>query len=207
MKIIFFPIELIMNTILHPWQFYFMVLAGWVNREQQEVIEYLRVENAILKEKLGKKRILLNDNQRRRLAVKGKVLGGKRLNDICTLFTPDIILRWHRKLVAMKWDYSDRRKKKLGRPPISDEVMLLVLQIARENPTWGNDRIQGALANLGHKLSDQSVGNILKANGIEPVPDRKRQTSWKTFIKAHWQVLAAIDFTTVEVWTQGTARQ
>jgi len=60
-----------------------------------------------------------------------------------------------------------------------------------------------ALANLGHKISDQTVGHILKAHGIEPAPERKRQTTWKTFLKAHWDVLGAIDFTTVEVWTKG----
>jgi putative transposase len=59
------------------------------------------------------------------------------------------------------------------------------------------------LENLGHKLSDQTVGNILKQHGIEPAPSRKRQTTWKTFLKAHWEVLAAIDFTTLEVWTKG----
>jgi transposase InsO family protein len=68
---------------------------------------------------------------------------------------------------------------------------------------WGYDRIQGALANLGHKISDQTVGNILKEHGIEPTAERKRQTTWKTFIKSHWDVLSAIDFTTVEVWTKG----
>jgi transposase InsO family protein len=74
--------------------------------------------------------------------------------------------------------------------------------LAKENPRWGYDRIQGALANLGHNISDTSVGNILKEHGIEPAPDRKRQTTWKTFLKAHWSVLPAIDFTTVEVWTK-----
>ncbi len=59
------------------------------------------------------------------------------------------------------------------------------------------------MANLGHKISDQTVGNILKEHGIERAPERKRQTTWKTFIKAHWDVLAAIDFTTIEVWTKG----
>ncbi len=63
--------------------------------------------------------------------------------------------------------------------------------------------MRGALANLGHKISDQTVGNILKEHGIEPAPERKRQTTWKTFIKAHWDVLASIDFTTIEVWTKG----
>jgi hypothetical protein len=79
----------------------------------------------------------------------------------------------------------------------------LVLRIAKENPSWGYDRIKGALANLGHIVSDQTVGNILKQHGIEPAPDRRKQTTWATFLKAHWDVLAAIDFTTVEVWTRG----
>jgi hypothetical protein len=95
----------------------------------------LRIENQVLKEKLGKKRILLTDDQRRRLAVKGKVLGRKALQEIATIVTPDTILRWHRQLVAQKWDYSDRRQK-LGRPPISKETIELLLRMAREDPTW-----------------------------------------------------------------------
>ena len=84
-----------MQFILQPWQLFVLILASWVNREQQEVIEYLRTENQVLHEKLGKKRILLNDDQRRRrLAVKGKILGRKRLREVGTLFTPDTILRW-----------------------------------------------------------------------------------------------------------------
>ena len=191
-----------MSFVLQPWQLLPMILAGLVNREQQRTIDYLRTENAVLKEKLGNKRILLNDDQRRRLAVKARVLGRKVLEDIATIVTPDTLLRWHRRLVAEKWDYSARRAKP-GRPSVSDEAKQLVLKMARENPTWGYDRIQGALANLGHRVSDQTVGNILKEHGIEPVPDRRRQTTWKTLIKAHWDCLASIDFTTVEVWTKG----
>ena len=74
--------------------------------------------------------------------------------------------------------------------------------MAKENPSWGYDRIQGALANLGLHISDTTVGNILSENGIEPAPDRRRHTTWKTFLQAHWDVLGAIDFTTVEVWTK-----
>ena len=105
-------------------------------------------------------------------------------------------------MVAHKWDYSERRKT-VGRPPVSQEIIDLVLRFARENPTWGYDKIQGALANLGRKISDQTVGNILKAHGIEPATERKRKTTWAVFLKAHWDVLAAIDFTTIEVWTKG----
>jgi putative transposase len=191
-----------MTSLLKPWQLYFLALAGLVNRQQQELIEYLRTENQVLKEKFGKKRVLLNDDQRRRLAVKGKVLGRGRLQEVGTLFTPDTILRWHRMLVAKKWDYSQRRKPP-GRPRTKQEIVDLILRFARENPTWGYDRIQGALANRRHTLSDQTVGNILKEHGIEPAPDRERQTTWATFLKAHWDVLASIDFTTIEVWTKG----
>jgi len=99
-----------MNTMLHPWQLLIVALAGWLNRQQQAVVEYLRTENQVLKEKLGKRRVLLNDNQRRRLAVKAKVLGRKALAEIATIVTPDTLLRWHRVLVAKKWDYSERRK-------------------------------------------------------------------------------------------------
>jgi hypothetical protein len=127
-----------MSFILRPPELFLMILAGWVNREQQRVIEYLRTENQILREQLGKNRILLNDDQRRQLAVKGKVLGRKILAEIGTLFTPDTILRWHRELIAKKWDYSERRAK-AGRPPLSDEVVEIVLRITRENPTWAMD--------------------------------------------------------------------
>ncbi len=191
-----------MNYILQPWQLFLFSLVGWVQREQQRAIEYLRTENQVLWEKLGKKRILLNDNQRRRLAIKGKVLGRKALHQVATIVTPDTILGWHRQLVAVKWDYSERRKS-VGRPRIRQVIVDLILRFAKENPTWGYDRIQGALANVGYHISDTTVGNVLKAHGIEPAPDRKRQTTWRTFIRAHWDVLAAIDFTTIEVWTKG----
>ena len=108
----------------------------------------------------------------------------------------------YRQLVAMKWDYSKRRKS-VGRPRIRQVIVDLILRFAKENPSWGYDRIQGALANVGYDISDTTVGNVLKQHGIEPAPDRKRQTTWRTFIRAHWDVLAAIDFTTIEVWTKG----
>ncbi len=82
-----------------------------------------------------------------------------------------------------------RPAKDLGRTP------------ARENSAWGCDRIQGALANVSYSISDTTVANILKAHSIEPAPDRQRTTSWSTFLKAHWDSLFSIDFTTTEIWT------
>ena len=86
-----------------------MMLSGWINRQQQ-AIEYLKEENRILREKLGSKRILLNDSQRRRLAILGKGIGRKALTEVCCVFSPDTILKWHRKLVAMKYDGSQNRR-------------------------------------------------------------------------------------------------
>ena len=121
----------------------------------------------MLKEYIGKQRILLTDDQRRRLAVKGRVLGRKRLEEVGTLFTPDTILRWHRKLVARKWDFSDRRHSTIGRPRVRQVIADLVLKFAKENPTWGYDRIQGALDNVGYHICDTTVGNILKQHGTD----------------------------------------
>ncbi len=190
-----------MNSLLKPWQVLLLILAGWINRHQQAAIEYLLSENQVLREKLGKRRILLNDDQRRRLAVKGKVLSRGVLRKLAGIVTPETILRWHRELIARKWDYSDKRKS-VGRPRIRPQIVDLSLRFARENPNWGYDRIQGALANVGFRISDTTVGNILKAHGIEPAPDRQRCTAWSTFLKAHWNSLSAADFTTVEVWTR-----
>ena len=179
-----------------------MVLASWVHREQQKIIELYQTQLDAMMKAQGKKRILLKDDQRRLLAVKGKSLGRKALMELTTIVTPDTIMRWHRTLVAQKWDYSDRKNKQPGRPRIRQVIVDLILRFAKDNPTWGYDRIQGALANIGYDISDTTVGNVLKQHGIEPAPDRKRQTTWKTFIKSHWDVLAAIDFTTIEVWTK-----
>jgi putative transposase len=190
-----------MKALLQPWHLLLLILAGSINRKHQDAIDYLLAENRILREKLGKKRILLNDDQRRRLAVKGKILGRKMLEQLGTVFTPDTILRWHRELVARHWDYSERRKH-VGRPPVSKEIVDLVLRIARESPTWGYGRIQGALANLGHRISDTTVANILKAHGIDPAPESRPWSTWKSFLRAHWDVLSSVDFTTIEVWTR-----
>jgi len=197
-----FGISDFVNSVLRPWQLVVMILAGWVNRQQQEIIEFQNAQIRAFMKKMGRKRILLTDDQRRVLAVKGKTLGRTTLSQLTTIVTPDTILRWHRRLIAAKWDFSNRRAKAQGRPPVPDRVVRLVLRFAKENPTWGYDRIQGALFNLGHRISDTSVGNILKENGIEPAPKRRATTTWKTFLKAHWDSIATIDFTTVEVWTR-----
>ena len=191
-----------MNDILQPWELLFAILSGWLHRRQQQIIEFQNTEIMSLMKSQGKKRILLPDDQRRLLAVKGKALGRKTLRELTTIVTPDTILRWHRQLVARKWDDSDRREKQPGRPRIRQIIVDLILRFSKENTTWDYDRIQGALANVGYCISDTTVKNVLKAHGIEPAPERQHTGSWTTFLKAHWDVLAAIDFTTIEVWTR-----
>jgi transposase InsO family protein len=176
-------------------------LVGWANERQQQIIEFQNDQIQALLKLLGKKRVLLTDDQRRVLAVKGHALGRKALLELSTIVTPDTILRWHRELVAKKWDHSDKRKA-VGRPRIRQVIVDSILRFARENPTWGYDRIQGALANVGYHIANSTVANVLKAHGIEPAPDRQRTQSWATFLKAHWDSIFATDFTTVEVWTK-----
>jgi len=176
-----------------------MMLAGWLNRHQQDVIEYLREENKILREKLGTKRVLLNDNQRMRLARLGKRLGRKVLQDACCAFSPDTILMWHRKLVAKKYDGSGNRKG--GKKRITPELEDLIIQLARKNKTWGSRRIKGALKHLGYNICHTTIDKILKKHGYNPSPDRARKTRWSEFLKAHWESLAAIDFFTTEIYT------
>ncbi len=86
-----------------PWTFFTLAIAGWMNRQQQDVIAYLRVENQILREKLGRKRILLDDQQRRRLAVAAAKLGKDAMREITDLFSPETFMRWHRDLIARKY--------------------------------------------------------------------------------------------------------
>jgi putative transposase len=185
-----------MNADLYPLQVLLVTLAGWVNRHQQHVIEYLVEENRVLKEQVKGRRLRLTDDQRRRLAAKGRRLGRRVLRQVATIVTPDTILRWHRQLIARKWTFTPKRP---GRPGIMQEISSLIRRMARENPGWGYTRIQGALKNLGHGVARSTVAKVLKAHGIPPAPDRP--TSWRTFLRAHWGEIAGADFFTSEVWT------
>lgn len=92
----------VMRPTVYPWQFLSVIVAGILNDQQQRVIDYLKEENRILRVQLGNKQIRLTNDQRRRLAVLGKALGHKMLSEICSIVTPDTIIRWHRKLIATK---------------------------------------------------------------------------------------------------------
>jgi len=115
-------------------QFFVICLAGWINRNQQNVIEYLQEEVKVLNEQLGKKP-RLNDAQRRRLAAKAKKIGLKHLKGMATLGTPRTLLDWHQRLIARKYDSVGKRSP--GRPPTGAQLRALILRMAAQNRTWG----------------------------------------------------------------------
>lgn len=179
-------------------EFLLFLVARWVNRHQQDVIEYLKEENRVLREQLGGRRPRLDDDQRRRLAAKGKALGLRALREVAGIVTPDTILRWYRLLIARKYDGS-RHRRGQGRPRTPAETAQLIVRVAAENPRFGYTRIRDVVKGLGHEISRTTVQRVLAEHGIEPAPERRRTMPWRTFLRAHWDVIAAADFFTVEV--------
>jgi putative transposase len=189
-----------MPRVLNPFRFVLIAIAGGMNQRQLQMIDYLREENRVLREQLGRRRLRLNDDQRRRLAAKAQGLGRKFLAEVATIVTPETLLAWHRKLIAQKYDGSGKRAP--GRPRTAGEIETLVVRMAEENRDWGYRRIQGALSNLGHELARSTIADILQRHGIEPAPERNRKTTWKEFLTRHWELIVAADFFSVEVWTR-----
>jgi putative transposase len=160
---------------------------------------YLMAENHILRSQITG-RVRLTDAERKTLAEHGQQLGRKALAEVATIAQPDTIFAWHRTFADQKVDTSEPRTS-VGRPCVDKEIEDLVVRMARENRSWGYDRIQGALANLGYHISDQTVGNILKRHGVPSAPERKKTTTWKEFVHIHMNILMATDFFTAEVWS------
>jgi hypothetical protein len=181
------------------WTRMLAYITGTVDQELLLRNEYLAAENRILRAKI-KGRLLLSDSEKTTLAEIAKRLGRKALTDIAAAAKPNTLLRWYRELIAKKFDGS-RFRNSVGRPPVDEEIERLVVRMARENLSWGYDRIVGAMANLGYRISDQTVGNILKRHDIPPAPKRKKTTGWKDFIRTHMAVMVGTDFFTVEVLT------
>ena len=123
-----------------PLKFLLLMWAGWVNRAQQDAIDYLKEENRVLREQVGNKRLRLTNTQRRRLAQKAKVVGRAALRELACIVTPDTLLHWHRELIAKKYDGSQQRRP--GRPRSSQEIRALIVRMAEDNHTWGYTRIR-----------------------------------------------------------------
>jgi len=142
-------------------------LTGTVDQELLLRNEYLGAENRILKAQL-KTPLRLTDAERMKLAEIAHCLGRKALEDVANIVKPDTIMGWYRRLIARKFDGSKSRCYP-GRPRIDDENEQWIVRIAKENSDWGYDRLVGAMANLGYRLPDQTVDNILQRHGI-PTP-------------------------------------
>ncbi len=184
-----------------PLQFIVAMVAYAINERMARRIGYLleevRVLHEVYTEATGRKRIQFNDEQRLRLAVKGKALTSDERKGCCQIVRPSTILAWFRQLAAKKYDSSTQRKKP-GRPRKPDEIRELVIRLARENLGWGYTKIRDAMRGLKIEIARTTVSNILAEAGIEPAPERTRKRTWKHFIRSHWETLYACDFFTVE---------
>jgi len=144
-------------------------------------------------------KLKLSNTQRRKLAKAGEKLGRKGLMQYASIVTPDTILAWHRRLVALK--YTAKRKINTDRQQEMELIKEFCVKFAEENLTWGYARIQGALANIGYTVCEATVANILKAAGILPAPERMKKSNWKQFVRSHMATMCVADFLTTEVWT------
>jgi hypothetical protein len=195
-----------MARLSYPLQFFVVALAGWINQQQRDVIDHLQAENRVLREQLGARRRRFTDDQRVRLAAKAKLLQRRVLQEIGSIVRPDTLLAWHPHLIAwhphlIARKYDGRQRRGPGRPPVAAEIRQLVVRMATENRDWGYTRIQGALANLGHDIGAEPSPRSSGSTGLSPFPSGRSGGPRQEFMKAHWDVLAAADFFTLEVWT------
>lgn len=152
-------------------------------------IAVLRHQVAILRRQV--KRPAFRTSDRAVLALLSRLLPRRLWGSF--LVTPDTVLRWHRDLVRRKWT----QKRPCGRPPLAEEVVALIVRLARENPRWGYPRIQGELRKLGIRVSASSVRNVLRRADLHPAP-RRRGPTWRQFLRAQASTMLATDFFTVE---------
>jgi len=154
----------------------------------------LRHENQVLRRQLNGRRPRWDHAGRLWLTALSRLVSRHRWPEVFPV-TPATILRWHRNLVARKWDCTSRRRP--GRPSTGTSVKTLIIRMARENPAWGHRRIQGELARLGYPIAPSTVWEILHAAGIDPAPRRAGPT-WRQFLTAQAHAIIACDFLVVE---------
>jgi putative transposase len=171
-----------------------VLMRGDMTKEAELLV--LRHENAVLRRQVSNPRYESAD--RIWFGALSRLVP-RRLWPAVFPVTPATILRWHRRLVARKWTYTDRRRP--GRPPTATVVKKLILQMAWDNPGWGHRRIQGELARLGHQVAHSTVWEILNAAGIDPAP-RRSGPAWRQFLSAQAQGIIACDFFTVDTITR-----
>jgi putative transposase len=172
----------------------FVRLCGWLallprsDDVKDTEILVLRHQIAVLQRQVRSPRLSWAD--RAILAALTRRLSTARRRQLSLIITPRTLLRWHAELVRRRWTYPRRTA---GRPRTGPAVRRLVLEMARDNPTWGYRRICGELTGLGHKIAPSTIWEILKAADIDPAP-RRAAASWKQFLSAQAQTIAAVDF-------------
>ena len=164
------------------------------------LLEKLRIVTEKLKATTGRKTIELSDDDRRRLAQKAHVLNEHLLATIEDTWMPETLTEWYQRLIAEKYNSYRIGDKKRGRPKTPVEVIDQVIRFAKENPSWGCDRIASCIRNLGYQVSERTVRRILQEQGLLPT-DWDRKGDWQRFFDAHRDVLAATDFLTYELLT------
>jgi putative transposase len=168
-----------------------LMLGRRSEREKEIEILLLRHQLRVLRRQVARPELTQAD--RALLVAFSRVLP-RRAWRTSLFVTPATLLRWHRELVARRWTYPRRRP---GRPQTPAKVRTLVVQLARENPSWGYRRVQGELVGLGIKLAASTVWTILKEAGIEPAPKRHEQ-SWSEFLREQATSIFECDFLTVD---------
>ena len=164
-------------------------LIGMAETEKDAEILALRQEVAVLRRRVKRPDLYATD--RAIFAALGRHLPAGRL-----MFQPATLLRWHRELVRRKWTAFQRRPRR-GRPSLNEETVALILEMARENPRWGDRRIKGELLKLGIKVSATAIRMLLRQHRIPPAPRRSGPT-WRQFIRSHASAIVAADFFTIE---------
>jgi hypothetical protein len=189
------------------FRFLTIMIAHGINERMARRVDYLLEEVLVLKESLramtGTTRIRFTPEQRRRLARKGKQLTPEERRACCQIVRPETILA--RQLAAQKYNGSKNRKP--GRPRKAVDIWRLVLKLASDNPGWGYTKIRDALRGLKIEIGRTTVADVLAEAGVEPAPERRRQRTWKQFLRSHAETLYACDFFGVEVLSLfGTVR-
>ena len=146
------------------WQLLFIGVAGWMNRKQAQLIEYILEENRVLRELMGRKRLRFSEAQKRRLAAKARGISLGRLKEIARVVSPQTLIKWYRDLIAGK--YNGTRNRGPGRPLTGPDLTELVIRLAKENRGWGYTRIQGTMAHLGHEMGRSTIRAILLGAGV-----------------------------------------